>query len=648
MTATKPISRKQVARLLNPKSVAVVGVSERPGTAGRNCIKTLDQTGYRGTIHVVSRNLDALDGRQAVRGVEDLPDGVDLIVLTVPGSQILATVKALVGKKVGGVMCFASGFAEVDEKGRKLQEEIAAIARADDIAFAGPNCLGVTNLLDHIQVTFADSQRPPPGESGLDVDILCQSGAMAGVIRLALASECIGFDYSVTTGNEAVLGLEDYLPFLIENDNSRIIVMMAEIIRRPQEFLKHAEAARKKKKPIVMLHLSRSDAARESAKTHTGANPGDYATMEAMLRSRDVVLVDSLDELIDTAVVLTHYPNPPGGGLGVTTDSGALKGFALDYCDALGQPMAPMNAKTRKALRETLPDFVPVSNPSDVTAQAIFDHGMYTRTVAAFMNEPKCGGVLASIMSNTPEMAIERTAYVADGKVDNGKPLLCTIMGGDQPVLPELKPGLAKQGIPFFKSPERALRAFARANAYGDALKRRRKAKVKVAAAKLPVKGSTLTDKQSKTVLKAAGVRVTGTATQKKASGGIALSVQARRDPLWGPVVTIGAGRKLAGILDGSCILPADATPDMITIALDSSPLKKLLSASGKREEADIVAFSDAVARIGALMKVTPEINAIDVDPLIVYPAGKGILAKSARLRKTDAKRMASSPNSIR
>src|SRR3954470_20091223 len=138
----RAISRSQVARLLNPKSVAVIGVSERPGTAGRNAISTLDNMGYKGDIHIVSRGLAELDGRKAVASIAELPDGIDLAVLTVPGAGILDAVESLAPKEIGGIMCFASGFAEMGADGRAAQQKLTDIALKYDVAFAGPNCLG--------------------------------------------------------------------------------------------------------------------------------------------------------------------------------------------------------------------------------------------------------------------------------------------------------------------------------------------------------------------------------------------------------------------------------------------------------------------------------------------------------------------------
>jgi acyl-CoA synthetase (NDP forming) len=703
--ASRTISRPQVTRLLKPKSIAVVGVSERPGSAGRNCITTLDNMGYKGEIHLVSRGLTELDGRKAVASVTDLPDGIDLAVLTLPGAGIIDAVESLAPKKLGGIMCFASGFAEMGASGMAAQQRLTDIAYRHDIAFAGPNCLGYTNLIDGLQVTFSLVRTPATLPTNLKVDIICQSGGMAAVLRIAAAAEGIGFCYSITTGNEAVLGIEDYMSFAIENDQSCAIVMLAETIRRPEEFLRHAAAARAKKKPIILLHLSRSEQSREAAKTHTGALAGDYEIMASFVRSRDVVLVESLDELMDVMVTLAHYPNPPKGALGIVTDSGACKGFSLDYADFVRMPVASLTKETRARLKATVPEFVEAINPVDVTAQAIFDPSLYTKSINALMLDDRVGGVVASIISGTPEVGLLRSGFIADGKVDNGKPLLCAFMGGDQAIDPQVKPNLAQKGIPFFRSPERAIRALARANQYGDALRKgaRRKAIIKVPPAKMPPGGGAMTEMEGKVALAAAGIpvpkgalaktmaearaiasrikypvvlkaqaaalthksdaggvainiknttelanawrtirrdvekahpdlRLDGILVEKMAKKGIEIVVGARRDSSWGPTLMIGLGGIFTEAIKDVCFLPADSHPSIIAEALTKLRGAKLLGAFRGEKPRDIAALADAAARIGALMLATPRLDDIDVNPVIVYAEGEGVVAVDALL----------------
>jgi acetate---CoA ligase (ADP-forming) len=702
--SSRTISRPQVTRLLKPKSIAIIGVSERPGSAGRNCITTLDNMGYKGKIHLVSRGLTELDGRKAVASVADLPDGIDLAVLTLPGSGIIAAVEGLAPKKLGGIMCFASGFAEMGASGMAAQQRLTDIAFRHDIAFAGPNCLGYTNLVDGLQVTFSLVRPHAALATDLKVDIICQSGGMAAVLRIAAAAEGIGSCYSITTGNEAVIGIEDYMPFAIENEQSRAIIMLAEIVRRPGEFLRHAEAARAKKKPIILLHLSRSQQSREAAKTHTGALAGDYDIMASFVRSRDVVLVESLDELMDVMVTLTHYPNPPKGALGVVTDSGACKGFSLDYADFVGMPVASLTKETRARLKATVPEFVEATNPVDVTAQAMFDPGLYTKSINALMLDDRVGSVVAPIISGSPEVGLMRSGFIAEGKVDNGKPLLCAFMGGDQAIDPQLKPNLAQKGIPFFRSPERAIRALARANQYGDALRKglRRKATIKVPAARMPP-GGVLTEVEGKAALKAAGIpvpkgavaktlseakaiasrikypvvlkaqaaalihksdaggvavniknateladawkamqrdvkkarpdlRLDGILIEKMAKKGIEIVIGARRDATWGPTLMIGLGGVFTEVLKDVRFLPADTHPSIIVQEMMKLRGAKLLSAFRGEKPCDVEALAEAAARIGALMIATPNLDDVDVNPVIVYAAGKGVVAVDALL----------------
>jgi acyl-CoA synthetase (NDP forming) len=702
---SRTISRPQVTRLLKPKSIAVIGVSERPGSAGRNAIATLDSMGYKGEIHLVSRGLTELDGRKAVASVADLPDGIDLAVLTLPGAGIIEAVESLAPKKLGGIMCFASGFAEMGASGRAAQQRLADIAYRHDIAFAGPNCLGYTNLIDGLQITFSSARPSPALATDRKVDVICQSGGMAAVLRIAAAAEGIGICYSITTGNEAVLGIEDYMPFAIENDESRAIVMLAESIRRPEEFLRHAESARAKKKPIILLHLSRSQQSREAAKTHTGALAGDYDIMASFARSRDVVLVESLDELMDVMVALAHYPNPPKGDLGMVTDSGACKGFSLDYADFVQMPVANLTKETRARLRATVPDFVEATNPVDVTAQAMFDPSLYTKSINALMLDDRVGGVVASIIAGSPEVGLARSGFIAEGKVDNGKPLLCAFMGGDQAIDPQVKPNLARKGIPFFRSPERAIRALARARQFGDALRKgaRRKVTIHVPAAKMPPGGGVLTEVEGKAALKAAGIpipkgavaktlsearaiasrikypvvlkaqaaalthksdaggvavniknaaelaaawpkmqrdvkkarpdlKLDGILVEKMAKKGIEMVIGARRDASWGPTLMIGLGGIFTEVIEDVRFLPADSHPSVIADELTKLRGARLLGAFRGERPRDVEAVADAAARVGALMIATPTLDDIDVNPVIVYASGEGVIAVDALL----------------
>lgn len=163
-------------------------------------------------------------------------------------------------------------------------------------------------------------------------------------MRAALAAKGIAVTCTVSTGNEAVLGLEDYAAYLLEQPATKVVVAFAEQIRKPQQFLAMAARARALGKPVVLLLSGSSAAARESAKSHTGALAGDYAVIETLLRHHSVILVRSLEELFDLTELALRFPQPPTKGLAMVTDSGAVKGLTLDYCETLGLDLPPLPA----------------------------------------------------------------------------------------------------------------------------------------------------------------------------------------------------------------------------------------------------------------------------------------------------------------
>lgn len=598
-------------------------------------------------------------------------------------------------------MCFASGFAETGNDGKEIQKRISAICRDHDIAFAGPNCMGLINNVDNLALTFA-KLRPAPQPNTPNIGILVQSGGMGAVMRTAIAAAGLGFTYSITTGNEAVIGAEDYLPFLIEDKETRVIVMMMEQIRRPQDFLHHAAAARKAGKPIVMLHLSRGEAAKHSATTHTGAMAGDYAVMEAFVRSENVVLVDTIDELIDVSTILAHYPKPPGGGIGIVTESGAFKGFALDFCESVGATMADLQPETRDAIAAVIPEFVEATNPVDLTAQAIFDSTMYDRSIDALLKDSGIGAVMLSVMVATPEFGLSKARSAVEGKGSSDKPVLCAFLGGDQPVHAELVPTLAEAGVPFFRSPERGIRAAARVLAYGDSLSRTDLpgSGFEVGPAKIETVGL-IPEYEAKGLLSAAGLAIpegslartaeealeiaqrigypvaikaqAASLTHKSDVGGVKIGLRdaetlsaewqqmiadvtaavpdieldgilveamgrsgvevvigAHRDPAWGPTLMIGLGGVWTEALGDVRFLPANAAPDTIAGAIESLKGARLLHGYRGMPPADIPAFAAAAARVGAMMLETPQLTEIDINPLVVFPAGEGVLALDA------------------
>ena len=450
-------------RLLRPRSVAVVGASDKPGALGTTLLSNLDANGFAGAVYPINPKRETLGGRTCLPGIEALPEGVDAAVLAIPRAGVLDAVRALAARKVGGVVIFAAGFAEGGPEGLAEQREIARIAHEAGMVVEGPNCLGLVNYVDRIPLTFVETDaRPPAGKRAIGV--VSQSGAMAAVLGTVLLARDCGVSYSVSTGNEAASGVEDYVDWLIDQPDTHVIAMIVEQFRKPERFLAAATRAAAAGKPIVLLHPGTSSAARESAATHTGAMAGDYALMRAKVTRAGVIMAETLEELGDIAEIALRCPALPSGDTAVLGESGAFKALTLDLAESLGLPLAPLHDADSPALRAALPPFVPVSNPLDITAQGLSEPAIYTRCLEALLDDPRVGTVLAGIIqAEAVTCAIKFPPILAAATAKPlTKPLIFAGLDEGAAVPPERIASLRAAGIPWFPTTERALRAITR------------------------------------------------------------------------------------------------------------------------------------------------------------------------------------------
>jgi acetate---CoA ligase (ADP-forming) len=499
-----------LARLLRPRSVAIVGISPEPGSIGANVLKNLTAGGFAGDIHLVSRTNREIGGRRCFGSIDALPEGIDAAVLAVPRQAVINAVEACVRRKIGGALVFASGFAEMDEAGRAEQEAMARIAREGALALCGPNCIGFVNVADKVALTF-EPLAPPAAGHGRAVGIVTQSGAMCSTLRLALAAKELNLSCVVSTGNEAQLITEDFLQFLIDDDATRVVVLFMEQVRDPGRFLALAARARTKSKPIVLMHPGHSARAQSSARSHTGAMAGNHAVMSALVGREAVVLVETLDELIDTAEILARFATLPQRGAAVMTNSGAFKGYALDFAETIGLDLPALSRQSARRIKKILPPFAAIENPVDTTAQTLRDPGILGRTAAALLADPAMGSLVVSIVAGAPRYAMDKANAIVAGIADLGKPVAVATMGDDTPLPAEFPKSLRDRGLAFFRSPDRALRAMARATRYGRAAAaaaaRCRAAPMPLPAFKAPAAGA-LAEYRGKALLSALGIAV--------------------------------------------------------------------------------------------------------------------------------------------
>jgi len=699
---TRRFTNAQIDRLLRPKSVAVIGASDRHGALGATLLSNLVKYEFAGGIYPVNPKRDELLGLKVYHSVDELPDGIDCAVLAIPRDFVLGTVRSLGEKGCGAVVIYSAGFSEAGEQGMKDQQELARIAAEHGMVVEGPNCLGCTNYIERVPLTFVQTNMRTPPDGTRAVGIASQSGALAAVLATTLFARDGYVSTSVSTGNEAASGVEDYVEWLIDDPRTHVIAMYVESLRRPQAFIAAARRAREAGKPIVMLHPGKSNKAQESAATHTGAMAGDYALMKAKLGREGVIFAETLEELGDIATMAVTCKALPGANMAVLGESGALRGLAFDIAEDIGLDLVDLNDDNTPAMRAILPDYVPVSNPTDITALGLSEPEIYTKVLTVLLEDPRVGSVVASIIQSDP--ITSKIKFPAIIKVlEDGtfsKPLVFAGVDEGANVPAEYVEGLRKVGIPWFPSTERAYRAIAR---LADLSKRdlsdrsepplpvagldavsgvvpEYKAKellkplglafptsqfaatadeavsaaeaigypvvLKAQAAALGHKsdaGGVILNLKTADEVRAAFTRMYGNVAaydanialdgvlvEKMGKMGVEMIVGAKNDPEWGPVVLAGFGGVTAEILKDVKLFTPDMGADQVKAGLLALKQAPLLKGWRGAPALDVDALAELIVQVGRVMTGNPRIREIDLNPVIVHPAGEGVVALDA------------------
>ena len=688
-------------RLLRPRSVVIVGASDKPGALGASVLSNLTRNGFAGDIHLINPKRAEIGGRPCLPSVDALPEGVDAAVLAIPRVAVLETVQALAARKVGAAVIFSAGFAEGGEDGLAEQRAIGRIAAEAGMVVEGPNCLGMTNFIDRVPLTFVETDARPLGDRA-GIGIVSQSGAMACVLGTTLASRDLGLSFSISTGNEAASGVEDYVDYLLDDASTQVIAMIVEQFRKPRRFLAAARRARALGKTIVLLHPGKSSAARESAATHTGAMAGDYQLMRVKVERAGVIFAETLEELGDIAEIALRCPTIPAGGVAVLGESGAFKALTLDLCEALDLDLPKVDDSNAPALRAALPDFVGVSNPLDLTAQGLVDPDLYYRTLAALFDDDRFGSIVAGIIQTDPvTVGIKLPPILrAVGELRPAKPVIFAGLDEGADVAQDYIDQLRAFGIPYFPSTERAMRALKRLNDHarrdfseGDTSP--------LGAAALPDQGGVIPEYRAKAILARFGIPFPQGAfctsveqamsaaetigypvalkaqsadlSHKSDAGGVVLNLRdadelragwarlyahvaahdptltldgallegmgergveliigAKGDPDWGPVILAGFGGVTAEILQDVRLFTPDLPVDAIVRELHQLKQAVLLRGFRGSPALDVEAVAQIIATLGRVLLAEPSIREIDLNPVIVYPEGKGAVALDA------------------
>lgn len=443
-------TRHPLEVLFAPRSVAVVGATERPGSVGRTVLWNLISNPFGGTVYPINPKRPNVLGIKAWPSLRALPEPVDLAIIVTPAAGVPDVMRECADVGVKGAIILSAGFKEIGPEGARLEREIHQIAQAAQIRVLGPNCLGVMRPPTGFNATFAGGMARPG-----NVAFISQSGALLTAILDWSQREAVGFSAFVSVGSMLDVGWGDLIDYLADDPRTRSILLYMESIGDARAFLSAARELALTK-PIIVIKAGRTAQAAQAAASHTGTLVGSDEVLTAAFRRSGILRVDSIADLFYMAEVLARQPRPSGRRLGILTNAGGPGVLATDALVAGGGELAPLSPDTRAKLDAFLPPQWSHSNPVDILGDA--DPERYAKALDAIGADEHSDGLLVIL---TPQDMTEPT-QTADrlksyAKLP-GKPVLASWMGGSEVAAGERI--LNDAGIPTFGYPDTAARIF--------------------------------------------------------------------------------------------------------------------------------------------------------------------------------------------
>lgn len=487
--------------LLAPRSVAIVGASDDPVRIGGRPIAYMKSQGFAGPILPVNPKRATVQGLPAYPSVAALPETPDVAIIAVPGELAIEAVDVLGARGTKGVIVFTAGFAEMDAAGEAAQERLVAAARRHNMRLIGPNCLGLFNArLGYYPIFSASVENgwPLPGRIG----IVSQSGAFGTHIFAIARDRNIGTPLLVTTGNDGDVTIGDVIGWMAEDPDTDVIAAYCEGVREADSFIAALDAARRARKPVVMMKVGRSALGASAAKSHTASIAGDDAVTGAVLDEFGVVRARSTEEMLDIAYAATKRVYPVNNTLGVVTISGGAGVLISDAAEAVGLPMPPMPAASQAKLKALIP-FSNPCNPVDCTAQAFNDMSL----IGAFAREMVEQGGYASVLAFFTQVGASRSIAPAMRRelkaVMAAHPDRLFILSVVAPT--ELVREYEADGFLCFEDPTRATIAIAAMGRFGESFARGEPG-APPAVARLALPAATPSEAEAKRILAQAGI----------------------------------------------------------------------------------------------------------------------------------------------
>ncbi len=442
----------RLEKMFSPRSIAVIGASKKPTKIGHATLLNVLVSGYPGKVYAVNPKESEIMGVECYPSILDVPDRVDLAIITTPAKTVPGIVRECAEKGLSGVIIISAGFGEIGGEGKKLEDELCQIVKETGIRIIGPNTMGYKNPIDDLDASFIFGM-PDPG----DIALASQSGALCiGMIHHANL-EKIGLSKVISVGNKIDVDDAEIISFLNKDPHTKVIAMYIEGVKHGRNFI---DAVKQCDKPIVAIKSGRTKAGAAAAATHTGSLSGSDRIYDSVFRQLNIHRVKDTPELFDVATVLSRQPPLRGKRIGIVTNGGGAGILISDALELEGLEVAEITEKTKERLSKVLPPISTPRNPVDVIGDAGFY--LYESASKILLEDENVDGIIVVCVHAgyaRPKEYVGALEKLVREHKGYGKPILGCWIGGEEmaSVIVDLK----EEKIPVYPSTTRAARAMA-------------------------------------------------------------------------------------------------------------------------------------------------------------------------------------------
>ena len=680
--------------LLNPRSIAMIGASANPGRIGGMPLELLTRFGFSGGIYPVNPKYQEVFGLRCWPDIEAVPEPVDLAVLAVAAADVTPMLRRCHARGISAAIVYAAGFAEAGGEGARLQDELEAFVSESGMAVAGPNCMGFANLNTQAHTAFASVFKTAPAQEGPgSVSLLTQSGNVCAAVYAIARRLGLPFSHFINTGNEACLDFSQYLEYLAADPQTEIVLGYIEQLRDGGRFVRACRELERQGKLLIALKAGATDKGAQAVQSHTSALAGDRRVYAAAFRQLNVIEATDFAQMAHLASLATLRHRSAGKRVAVLTMSGALGAILADKFIGAGLDLPDLPPDLQEVLRGGIPDYGMVGNPVDVTGNVVNDPAFVRTVVQALGTSEAIDAVvvyapgymldrmadaLAEASREHPRLFVAidtglaqsraalREAEVAvfedlglavaalapyllwcDARTARRQAAAPALDMASAPALPcneaDARAFVAAFGLPqaataMARNADEAVRD-ARIAGYPVALKVLSPDiahKTEAGGVALNLADDEAVRVAQATVTQAVtraqpNARIDGVMVQKMERGVAEIIVGATRDPVFGPVLTVGLGGVLTEIYQDTShrLLPVDE--DIALQMLQELKAFALLDGFRGKPRGDLTAACRSIVAVGnALLAAPAHVAQIEVNPLLIKEAGQGVAVLDA------------------